>query len=844
VNLIEDIAKLSERRRELLELMLGEESLDACSLPLVPRRQDRDPCPLSFAQQRLWFLDHLEGGTLAYNIHVALRFRGVLDVAALELTLSEIVKRQEVLRTIFPAVDGRPMQVVLPAEPQHLPVIDLSTLPRDEREEQLKLMAGDESRQRFDLTGSPPLSIRLLRLGEAEHALLFTMHHIITDAWSMGVLIKEVTTLYKAFSRKEQPSLPKLPIQYADFALWQRQWLQGRALAKQLEYWRRHCGENPPPLNLPTDRRRPAVQTFQGATETVLLPQSIADELKAICLREDATLFMGLLATFQVLLHYYTGQREIVVGTDVANRNRAETEGLIGFFINQLVLRTELSESLTFKELLGRVREVTLGAYAHQDLPFDKLVEALNPERDISRNPLFQVKIILQNAPSQPLELRGLEASRIDFGFEAAHSDLTLYLSDTGAGLTCWIEYVTDLFNRSTIVKMLAHLELLLAGIITDPDARISALAESLRQKDRQDKIMNNRERAKASIKNLITARPKAINLSEDTLVQADYLQAGETLPFVLRATTTDINALAWCERERNFIQEQLSKVGAILFRNFNVRTVAEFSTFARVMCDELLDYHEGSTPRSLVEGKVYTSTEYPNNQYIPLHNEMSYSRSWPTKLWFFCLTPAAEGGETPIADSRKVFQMLDPEIKESFMRKKVSYVRNYGQGFDLTWQQAFQTESREAVEKYCRHSFVEYEWLDAGERLRTRQVCQAVLKHPRTGEWVWFNQAHLFHISNLGPALAEELLSIFNEEELPRNAYYGDGSPIEIEVLDEIRRIYREAEVVFRWQRGDILMVDNMLVAHGRMPYEGERKVVVAMADSFFNKDLTAASI
>ena len=222
----------------------------------------------------------------------------------------------------------------------------------------------------------------------------------------------------------------------------------------------------------------------------------------------------------------------------------------------------------------------------------------------------------------------------------------------------------------------------------------------------------------------------------------------------------------------------------------------------------------------------------------------MSYSRSWPTKLWFFCLTPAAEGGETPIADSRKVFQMLDPEIKESFMRKKVSYVRNYGQGFDLTWQQAFQTESREAVEKYCRHSFVEYEWLDAGERLRTRQVCQAVLRHPQTGEWIWFNQAHLFHISNLGSALAEELLSILKEEELPRNAYYGDGSPIEIEVLDEIRRIYREAEVVFRWQRGDILMVDNMLVAHGRMPYEGERKVVVAMADSFFNKDLTAASI
>ena len=842
VNLAKDIAKLSERRRELLELMLNEESLDACSLPIVARRE-QGPCPLSFAQQRLWFLDHLEAGNSAYNVHVALRFRGVLDVAALELSLSEIVKRHQVLRTIFPAVDGKPVQVILAAEPLCLPIMDLSALPEDERDEQLKLMATEESRQHFDLTRKRPFSIRLLCLSETEHALLFTMHHIITDDWSMGILIREVTMLYESFSRKDQARLPELPIQYADFALWQRQWLQGQALEKQLEYWRNHCGENPPPLNLPTDRPRPTMQTFQGATETFWLQQSIASDLKALCLEEGATLFMGLLAAFQVLLHYYTGQREIVVGTDVANRNRAETEGLIGFFVNQLVLRTEVSGKLSFKDLLRRVKEVTLGAYAHQDMPFDKLVEALNPERDVSRNPLFQVKIILQNAPSQPLKLPGLQVERIDLGFEAAHSDLTLYLSDTGEGLASWIEYRTDLFNRSTIVKMFAHFKMLLEATVTMPDIQISKLEERLRQKDRQDKIMNNRERAKSNIKNF-TGRTKAISLSEDTLVEADYLQSGKTLPFVLRATISDINPLAWCETKRSFIQEQLSRNGAILFRNFNVRTVAEFSAFARVMCDELLDYREGSTPRSLVEDKIYTSTEYPKDQYIPLHNEMSYTRSWPTKLWFFCMTPSEQGGETPIADSRKIFQMLDAGIKERFRRKKVSYVRNYGQGLDLTWQNAFQTDSRDSVEEYCRQSHVEYKWLDGGERLRTRQVCQAVAKHPQTGEWVWFNQAHLFHISNLGAAVAEQLLSIFTEEELPRNAYYGDGSPIELAVLDDIRRVYCEAEVVFAWQRGDILMVDNMLVAHGRMPYAGERKVVVAMADLFVNKNLNADSI
>jgi alpha-ketoglutarate-dependent taurine dioxygenase len=399
------------------------------------------------------------------------------------------------------------------------------------------------------------------------------------------------------------------------------------------------------------------------------------------------------------------------------------------------------------------------------------------------------------------------------------------------------MEYRTDLFNQSTIIKLLAQFNLLLESIIAAFDVQISALEETLRQKDRQDKIMNNRERAKFSLKNF-SARTKAISFSEDSLVEAEYLQPGKSLPFVLRATVSDINALAWCETKRGFIQERLSQSGAILFRNFNVGTVAEFAALSRVMCDELLDYREGSTPRSLVGDKIYTSTEYPPDQYIPLHNEMSYARSWPAKLWFFCMTPAAQGGETPVADSRKVFQMLDSEIKEAFMRKKVSYVRNYGQGLDLTWQQAFQTESRESVEEYCRQSHIDYEWLDGGQRLRTRQVCQAAAKHPQTAEWVWFNQAHLFHISNLGAAMAEQLLSIFTEEELPRNAYYGDGSPIELAVLDEIRRVYGEAEMVFAWQRGDILMVDNMLVAHGRMPYVGERKVMVAMADLFVNPE------
>jgi alpha-ketoglutarate-dependent taurine dioxygenase len=841
VDIAKDVASLSARQRELLELLLSEESVDTSSLGIVPRPRTAGSFPLSFAQQRLWFLDQLEGGTSAYNVHVALRLDGILDIATLERTLGEIVRRHEVLRTTFPAVDGRPVQVIAPPAPVQLEPLDLSALPEAERDEQVRAQARAEAGRHFDLARGPLVSIRLLRLGETEHVLLLTMHHIITDAWSMGVLTREVVVLSEAFSKGEPPQLPELPIQYADFACWQREWLQGKALEEQLAYWRRHIGENPRPLNLPTDRPRPAVQTFQGATEATLLPQSLAEELKTLGQREGSTLFMTLLAAFQVLLHSYTAQDEIVVGTDVANRNRAETEGLIGFFVNQLVLHTDLSGDPTFKELLGRVREITLGAYAHQDMPFDKLVEALNPERDIGRNPLFQVKLILQNAPAQPLELPGLKLSRVDVVGEAAHSDLTLYVSDTGSGLACWLEYSTDLFKRSTIIQMLKHFEMALGGIIAAPDARISALEASIKQTHRQDKIMKNRERVKSNLKNFIAARPKAVSLSEETLIKTEYLQPGMTLPLVVRATVGDLDPVAWCRSERDFLEGLLLKTGAILFRNFNVRSIPEFSDFAMSMANELLDYREGSTPRSLVESKIYTSTEYPPDQYIPLHNEMSYSRNWPTKLWFFCVTPSASGGATPVADSRKVFEMLDAQIKERFMQKKVLYVRNYGNGLDLSWQKAFQTDSREEVEDYCRRAFIECEWLDGGGRLRTRQVCQAVATHPRTGEQVWFNQAHLFHISNLGEEVAESLLSIVSEDDLPRNAYYGDGSPLEAPVLDEIRRVYRAAEVVFPWQEGDILMVDNMLAAHGRMPYSGQRKVVVAMADPYLNKELDA---
>ncbi|HEU4593896.1 MAG TPA: condensation domain-containing protein, partial [Pyrinomonadaceae bacterium] len=352
--------------------------------PVIARTARDEAAPLSFAQQRLWFLDQLEPGSVAYNMPTALRLTGRLDVPTMERTFGEIVRRHEVLRTRFVEVDDSPVQVITPASEVSLPLTDLGHLAEGEREAEAQRLTQEEARRPFDLAAGPLLRAALLRLSEEEHILLVTMHHIVSDGWSMGVLVREMTTLYSAFTSGEESPLEELSIQYADYAAWQRQYLSGEVLDAQLSYWRTQLGGAPALLELPTDRPRPPAQTYRGARHSFTIPAELTSHLTALSQEEGCTLFMTLLAGWQALLSRYSNQEEVVVGTPIANRTRVETEGLIGFFVNTLALRTDLSGEPSFRELLGRVREVTLGAYAHQEVPFERLVEELQPERSLS----------------------------------------------------------------------------------------------------------------------------------------------------------------------------------------------------------------------------------------------------------------------------------------------------------------------------------------------------------------------------------------------------------------------------------------------------------------------------
>ncbi len=482
------------------------QGLEAPPIARVPRD---GPLPQSFAQQRLWLMEQLDDQSLAYNSPQAIQLRGRVDLPSLERSFTELARRHETLRTTLDVRNGEPVQIVHPARPVALPVIDLAALPAARREAAVQELTLAEAQAKFDLARGPLFRVSLLRQQEEENLLLFTQHHIIGDGWSMRILTHEMVRLYEAFRAGLPSPLPELPLQYADYSVWQRSWLQGEVLQAHLDYWKRQLDGAPALLTLPTDRPRPERQRFRGDNYYTALSAAAADEIDRSSRVEGVTLFMSLLAAFQVLLHYYSKRDDIVVGADIAGRDRIETEPMIGFFVNELVLRTRLEGAETFAEVLSRARETCLGAYLHQDLPYLRLVEELRPERDLSYMPLFQVSLILRYAPSEDVALAGVDLADFNIDHGWARMDLSLNVVRRADGLYLWALYDADLFDRETIARVLEVYKALLATIAARPLIRMDELRAFLAERDREHQEAETRKVAEAHRQKLGRIRPR-----------------------------------------------------------------------------------------------------------------------------------------------------------------------------------------------------------------------------------------------------------------------------------------------------------------------------------------------
>ncbi|EEF63147.1 non-ribosomal peptide synthetase [Pedosphaera parvula] len=465
----------SKGKLELLDFLLQNEGVNVTEESSIRRRDNPDDYPLSFSQKRLWFLDQFEPGS-HYNDFFHLRIQGPLNVPAFQKSLDEIVRRHEVLRSSFNVSEGEPVQKIAPPNGMELPMIDLTSLPGTVRLEEATRLAVEHGLAPFDLRSGPIMRAKLLRIAAEDHLLLFTLHHIVMDGWSRSVFLSELSRLYQAFASGQLSPLPPLPIQYADFAVWQARQVKEEALLKQLNFWKEQLAGAPALLELPATFPRPAVQSFKGARHPIRIQNQTTEALKALSRKEGCTLFMTLLAVFQTLVLRYTGQTDIVVGSPIANRNRMETEQLIGYFVNTLVLRTNLSGNPTFREVMLRVREVSLAAYANQDMPYDKLVEELRPKRDQSYNPIFQMMFVYQNAPAPHLRAADISISTFEVDCGMAKFDLTFNLAESAEGIDGWIEFATGLFDETTICRLAGHYLALVETILHDPDQRVLVL--------------------------------------------------------------------------------------------------------------------------------------------------------------------------------------------------------------------------------------------------------------------------------------------------------------------------------------------------------------------------------
>lgn len=792
------------------------------------KEEIEDIYTLSSMQQGMLFEIVSGPDSGAYFEQGLCKLSGDLDVDAFALAWRQLISRHPALRTAFAwAALSKPVQIVYRKAELNFERLDWSAFPVEQHEGLLRDLINRNRHRAFDLAAPPLMRLTLIRLTQQSYQLVWAIHHLVHDAWSTFLLLREVLTLYAALREGCAASLA-VAAPYKHYISYLK---QRPATGAAESFWRHYLRGFKSPTSLPETlpQQQSQPEELHGQQET-RLSSDVTAALDEFTRRHRLTLNTLAVGAWSMVLGHYADRGDVLFGT-VASGRPEDLEGadrIVGLFINTLPTRVQVPGTIPLIEWLRNVQEVQTKLREYELTP-------LRQARGWSELPpharMFDTILVFQNAF---IDVSGREISglKIDQIRSVGHSNVPFTMRVTpGRELLLEVLYDMQRFDRKTANAVLSRMAATLGAMASaKPDAIVSALGTGKPAGPEHKQAAGYQNERRPSLK---LARPKTVRLSPDELIKREPLILGKNLPLLIQPNEHDLMLADWIANHREAIEQDLLVYGGILFRGFTIDSIAGFRQFVRTISPDLLEYRERSTPRTDLGGNIYTSTEYPSHQTIAFHNEFSYAYTWPMKICFYCVVAPKQGGETPIADSRQVFQLLDPKLRERFIEKGVMYVRNYGGGIDLSWQEVFRTTSKVEVEEHCRKSPMLWEW-KGEDRLRTTQVRPAVAQHPKTGDMVWFNQAHLFHLSNLEPAVRRSMRETFREENLPRQAYYGDGTAIEDAELDEVREAYRTASSSFPWQPGDVLLLDNMLTAHGRHAFVGKRRILTAMAEPF----------
>ncbi|EPJ97838.1 non-ribosomal peptide synthetase [Pseudomonas sp. CFII68] len=800
--------------------------LDLASLQIPQVDQQLDQ-PLSSAQQRVWLMQQLDLADSSFNMSSNVRLRGQLDRHALERSLHRLVDRHAILRTTYHQRNGELYQRIHGHMSVALQVIVSS-------DAQWPVDARDVALRPFDLASEAPLRAVLYRLGEQEHVLQLVMHHIASDGWSGAVLVDELIQGYEAYSTGVLPPQSELAIQYVDYAVWQGSAAVQLRQREGLDFWRQTLAGIPAQVPLPFDFPRPERDSGAGAALDFQLSAAMVGRLKAFAQQSATSPFMVLLTCYAAVLQRETQGRDLVIGTDVANREHPATESLIGFFVNLLALRIRVQPELSLREQAQQVREICLQAFAWQDTPFERVVECLELPRVANVHPLLQTLFVLDNTPRQQRQLGNLQVEPLTGEQHHSKFDMALFASEDDDVFNLRWVYRTSLFLPATVERLRTAFESLLDMALGAPDNPIDTLIPT----PKGAAAMSTDNPLQRKMSKLGKMRQSGSPVTREPF-EARPLREGSKFPLLIQLRDRELAPAIWAQANREKVESWLREHGGILLRGFDLPTPAAFEAFCQALCPQLYGQY-GDLPKEEGGKNIYKSTPYPKDRMILFHNESAHQHRWPRRQWFYCQTPATSGGATPIVDSRQVYRELPTWLQANLRRKQLMYVRNFSTSLDVSWQHFFQTQEREQVERICRESNIDFEWRGAND-LHTRQVCPAVILHPLTGEESFFNQIQLYHPAFLDADVREQFLRD-GATAMPRQVFYGDGSELEPSAIEAINAAYDRCAVRFDWQQGDVVMLDNMLAAHARDPFEGERKIVVAMGEIYGRDQVMAA--